>query len=184
MLPVVRTWLPLALVITVGLGFSYLIFQQNGRLSANDPQIQLSEDWAAAYGDGLYPQLPSAKVDIAGSLAPFIIVYDDQLHPLTSNGMLHNEVPVPPSGVFAYARDHHQNRLTWQPEPGVRLAMVMTRYQKVNSGYVLVARSLREVESRADKMLKLSICFGIFSLVSTFLLVSFPSLRLREGTKG
>ncbi len=42
----IKYWLPLAIVITALSGFIYLVGQQNLRMSANDPQIQLSEDTA------------------------------------------------------------------------------------------------------------------------------------------
>jgi hypothetical protein len=49
-----------------------------------------------------------------------------------------------------YVRSHGEDRVSWQPEPGVRIAAVIIRYQGAQSGFVLAGRSLREVEVRED----------------------------------
>ena len=38
-----------------------------------------------------------------------------------------------------------EDRLTWQPEPGVRSATVVVHYQGAQAGFVMAGRSLREV---------------------------------------
>jgi hypothetical protein len=60
-------------------GTGYLISQQVLRMSANDPQIQLAEDAAGrlAAGENAARVVPERLVDMANSLAPFVIVYDD-----------------------------------------------------------------------------------------------------------
>jgi hypothetical protein len=54
-------------------------------------------------------------------------------------------------GVFDYVRQHDQDRITWQPEPGVRIATVVAGYTGSQSGFVLAGRSLREVEKRESQ---------------------------------
>ena len=76
---VIRIWLPLAIA-TAGLcGLAYLVVQQSLRMGANDPQIQMAEDSAAALNSGSSIDLiiPTAKVEIANSLALFLIVFDE-----------------------------------------------------------------------------------------------------------
>jgi len=58
---------------------------------------------------------------------------------------LSGSTPVPPLGVFDSVRSRGEDRITWQPAPGVRSAAVITHYQQ---GFVLVGRSLRLVEQR------------------------------------
>ena len=116
-------------VLTVALcGLVYLAVQQVLRQSANDPQIQLAEDAANALAQNETTTniLSGAHtVDVGQSLAPFFLIYDDTGKPIASSGLLHGEIPSPPLGVFDYTRTHGQNRITWQPEPTVRIASVI-----------------------------------------------------------
>jgi hypothetical protein len=158
---ILRNWIPLAVVITILLGGTYGAIQQVLRMSANDPQIQMAEDTAAALtnGQSIDSVVPATKVDLAQSLAPYVVVFDDSGKAIASSGFLHNQLPALPSGVFEYVRQHSEDRLTWQPEPGVRSATVVTRYTGAQSGFVMAGRSLREVESR-DSNLELLIGLG------------------------
>ena len=135
----------------------YTIPQQVLRQGANDPQIALAGDLAAKLEQGIAPAaaVPATSVDMARSLSPFVIVYDDQGHPLASQAQLNGQIPAPPQGVFNNARQHGEARLSWQPvlgrERGVRIAAVVQRVQRADGtpgGFVLAGRSLREVEAR------------------------------------
>lgn len=97
--------------------------------------------------------MPDGAVDIFASLGPFVIVYDDGGRVLASSARLDGMTPAPPAGVFDYVRAHGEERLTWQPRRGVRIAAVVTR--SVN-GFVLAGRNLREVESREALVFKLA----------------------------
>jgi hypothetical protein len=60
---------------------------------------------------------------------------------------------VPPKGVLGASTLTHQNRITWQPRAGTRIALVVQAYKHdANTGYVLVGRSLKEVEVREDML--------------------------------
>jgi hypothetical protein len=150
-------WLPGAAVVTLLCGLVYGAVQQSFRASANDPQIQLAEDAAARLAGGDSPQavVPADPLDMARSLAPFLIVFDDAGRPLASSAQLNGATPLPPKGVLEYARTRGQNQLTWQPQPGVRSATVVARFSGRRSGFVLAGRSLREVESRVANLTKL-----------------------------
>ena len=134
------------------------------RSGLNDPQIQIAGDLAAklehlGLEDGLRQgALPASgnggNIDMAQSLAPFVIVYDDQGRPLASQAVLNGAVPVPPAGVFDYVRQHGEERVSWQPvrgsqtESGVRIAAVVERVSGAHPGFVLAGRNMREVEAR------------------------------------
>lgn len=128
--------------------------QQDLRQSANDPQIQMAEDLAADLSRGTDPHTaaPVRRVNIAWSLAPFIIVFDEAGKPTASSAELDGHVPIVPSGVFEFVRRHGEERLTWQPRQGVRIAAVLVRYGGPHPGFVLAGRSLREVERREDAL--------------------------------
>lgn len=149
-------WIFLAVIITAICGLIYLVVQQDYRITGNDPQIQISEDVAAALSGGAQPQnlinVPGTT-DISKSLATYIMIFDDSGKTLLSTADLHGQAPSFPSGVFDYVRQHNQERVTWQPEPGVRQATVVTYYKNDKaSGFVVVGRSLREIENRINNL--------------------------------
>ena len=135
----------------------YAIPQQVLRQGANDPQIAMASDLAVylnQYGvnDGLR-QGPltlhgSAIVDMANSLSPFLVVYDDEGRALGSTGQLGGQTPAPPKGVFDYVRSHGEERVSWQPRHDVRIAAVVERVGGAQPGFVLAGRNMREVEAR------------------------------------
>ena len=132
----------------------YAIPQQLLRNGANDPQIQLATDTAARLESGaaLSEAVPAGNVDMARSLATFVIAYDDQGQPLASQAKLNGGIPAPPAGVFDYVRQHGEERVSWQPvlgrTRGVRIAAVVERVGGAHPGFVLAGRSMREIEAR------------------------------------
>lgn len=164
-----KTWLPFALLLTLVCGMIYGTVQQVYRQSANDPQIQMAEDTAAALEKGAKPTrlIGDNSIDMAKSLAPYTVMYDDELNPLAANVIIDGATPRPPRGVFEYARAHGEDRLTWQPQPGVRSAIVVVHYGGTKSGFVLAGRSLREVEIRESRLV-LSLEIGwLVSMMAT-----------------
>jgi hypothetical protein len=127
------------------------------RQGADDPQIAMAEDLAAKLEQGIAPAdaVSPISVDIARSLTPFVIVYDEQGHALASQAVLNGTTPTPPPGVFDFVRQHGEERLSWQPilgsEHGVRIAAIVHRFQRAKGapgGFVLAGRNMREVEAR------------------------------------
>jgi len=136
-------------------GTGYFISQQVLRMSANDPQIQLAEDAAQRLnaGEDVARILPDHKVDMAASLAPFVIVYDNVGRPVASSASLGGATPTPPHGVFEFVRSNREESVTWQPRPEVRIASVITR---TAGGFVVAGRNMREVEIREGRVFKLA----------------------------
>jgi len=131
---------------------AFLLVQQSLRQGANDPQIQMAEDIAAALDAGRDPTslATASNADLRTSLAPFVIVTDADKKVVVATGQLDGRNVTPPDAAFDAAAHNpgHENRITWQPATGVREAAVIVSH---NGGYVLVARSLREVEVREDQ---------------------------------
>ncbi len=179
---VLRNWLPLGAAITLLSGLVYLAVQQDLRQGANDPQIQMAEDAAQALAQGATVEavVPAGQVDAARSLAPFVVVFDAQKQPVAASGQLHGQIPVVPDGVLDYARLHGQNRVSWQPEPGVRLAAVVVSYQGTKPGFVLAARSLRDVEIRESQAEFEAGAVGGLALAVTLVLVILGEIFLGE----
>ena len=147
----ILVFLPLAILATAIAGLLYVVAQQDGRWLANDPQGQLAEDAAARLDAGGRPQdqVNPVPVDIARSLAPFVVIYGSTDNVLASGGTLDGQPPSVPAGVLAAARTTGRNAVTWQPRPGVRLATVSVPW---TGGTVLAGRSLRLVEEHASQL--------------------------------
>jgi len=180
-------WLLIVFIVTGLCGLVYTAVQQDIRLSADDPQIQMAEDTAAllAHGQQVQNVVPSEMVDIAHSLAPYIIVFDTTGKPLASSAQLDSQTPTIPSGVFDYVRQHGEDRITWQPQPGVRSAIVVTQLKGPHPGFVLAGRSLREVEKREDNMMHIVLVGWIAMLLITFLVTAITFRKtVRETTSG
>ncbi|MGE5392421.1 MAG: hypothetical protein ACM3NH_01630 [Candidatus Saccharibacteria bacterium] len=182
----VKLWLPLAVIITVVFGTVYAVVQQNYRMNANDPQIQIVQDVSDLLATGQDPQnaIPQSTVDVSRSLAPFIIVFDDKGTATGSSVTIGTDKPVPPAGVFDKARTKGENRFTWQPQKGVRIAAVLAHYEGSKPGFVLVGRSLREVERRESMLLlQVAVAWAVSIIVSAFLVVlNRPGKREEEQT--
>jgi hypothetical protein len=127
----------------------------------------LAEDAAAriAGGESAASIVPERQINMDSSLAPFVIVYDASGNPLASSATLDGRTPVPPRGVLDFVSQHREERVTWQPRRGVRIASVV---QRTASGFVVAGRNMREVEIRKDVVFKLA---GLGWLVANFVLI-------------
>jgi hypothetical protein len=151
-LTILKTWLPLAITITCLSGLIYLSVQQNLRMSANDPQIQIAQDIANQLVKGQDPRafVPSTTTELSKSLATYIILFDKDGKLVGSSVTLDGKTPVVPQGVFAQTQksSNGETRFTWQPQVGVRSAVVVDYYKGPVPGFVLIGRSIKEVEIR------------------------------------
>jgi hypothetical protein len=168
-------WLPIAAAITALSGLVYVVAQQTYRQSANDPQIQMAEDAAAQLEAGAQPQtlVGPNKVDMARSLSPFLIIYDDTGSPIASSAQLNGQTPPLPSGVFTDVRKSGEDRITWQPQEGVRSATIITHFTGPDPGFVLSGRSLTEVEKRVDQLTPLLLLGWLATLAGSLLISVF-----------
>ena len=177
------SWLPFGVTITLLCGIVYVSVQQGYRSTANDPQIQMTEDLSALLTSGASAQdLLSGfpRVEMSVSLAPFIQVYDQDKKLLFSNGFLGKESPTPPAGVLDFAKSHGTNRLTWMPRPDTRSATVIKYYKgQAHEGFVLAGRSLREIEIRV-KNLTTGLVIGWLVTIIASLAAMMVSLKINK----
>jgi hypothetical protein len=141
------------LLLVIIFGSIHVNVQQSIRTGANDPQIELAQQAATFLAKDIDPieLIPDSapQVDIAKQLAPFIIIYGDDGKAIAGNGKLDDELPTPPSGVFDAARTNGEHRVSWEPKPGVRVAIQVLRVETAKQPYfILAGRSLREIENR------------------------------------
>jgi len=165
---ILRTWLALSLCWTLAAGAIVLVQHQVLRQQADEPQAQLAEDAARRLdaGDARVPAIAGDDVAIENSLAPWLVVYDQAGAPRAGNGHLHGALPKLPDGVLAFARQHGGHRLSWQPEPGVRQALVVV---PTKAGFVVAGRSLREVEADKQQVLHLMLVAWALGLAGLLL---------------
>jgi hypothetical protein len=174
------------LIVTIVFLTIYAASQQVLRQSANDPQIQMAEDAAMALSSGSAAPadfMPASRqpFDISQSLSPFTMIFDQGGVLLESSGSLLGEAAQPPAGTFADAKARGEDRFTWQPAAGERFAAVLKYYSGAHTGFVLVGRSLREVETRENNLLKIAalawlVCAFVF-VVKIFLEIFFDRSR-------
>jgi len=178
---IIKRFLPYVVIITAFCALAYATVQQAYRQGANDPQIQMAEDAANALADGQSAEtlLPAAKVNVEKSLAPFMIVYDASGNEVASSVHLDGQTPSLPDGVLDSTRKMGENRVTWQPRSGVRIAAVIVAYK---DGYVLVGRNLREVEIREDQTTQFAGLTWVLAMVAVFIVIALGEWLL-PGTK-
>ena len=61
---------------------------------------------------------------------------------------LNGRTPGLPARVLAWVAAHSQNRITWQPGPGLREAAVIEPYGGLYPGFVLAAQSLQGISGQ------------------------------------
>ncbi len=177
---IVNRFLPFAVVISAFCLLAYLTAQQVYRQGANDPQIQMAEDAADALADGQSAQaiVPAAKISVSKSLAPFLIVYDaDGQEVASSVVLLDGQTPGLPAGVLDATRSMGENRVTWQPRAGVRIAAVIVAYK---DGFVLAGRSLREAESRVARAGQLTGLAWALTMAAALVVIALGEWLLKD----
>ena len=170
-------WIPLAALTVLLTGMIFVATQQSYRTGANDPQIQMATDAVNALERGALPQdlVTTDKIDIGESLAPYLSIYDTSHQLVATSATLHGAPLTPPSGVFDSAQTNGVNILTWQPEAGVRSAIVVKSYP---GGFVLAGRSLQSVEERETSLEQLLLVGGLATLALTFAAIFLTRLVL------
>jgi hypothetical protein len=97
---------------------------------------------------------------------------------------LNNENPVLPKGVFEVVKINGEDRVTWQPQKNVRMAIVVMKVNSAQVNYVAVGRSLRETEVREGDLLFMVfmgwvICMSIISINAT--IYFFTKKKISNG---
>jgi hypothetical protein len=174
----VRFWLPFAVTITALSLLVHVSTQQVLRQSANDPQIQMAEDTANTLSNGSVSPEELAggeKIELTQSIKPYLTVFDESGNVVASSAMLNGADPKIPQGITNYIRNYGEDRVTLEPQNGVRIAAIIVKYP---GGFVLAGRSLRETEMRVDQNLLivgLSWFATMFaSLLSVLIFIPFP----------
>jgi len=162
----------LAASFTIVCGLIYVAVQQNYRQSANDPQIADIQDVTTALNAGQQLNLAPDGTNLNTSMSTFIVLFDKDGNTLGSNAVLNGSMPKLPQGVFkSYKNSEPFKTFTWQPEKGVREAVVLGRVSSTGQ-FVAIGRSLKQIEVREDNLAEMVATGWIFlmllSLFSTY----------------
>jgi hypothetical protein len=170
-------WILLSGLATVAAIAAFVVVQQQLRGAANHPQVEMAREAAGELSAGASPQsvVDGAQIDIASSSDTYLIVVDSNGALLASSAQLEGRAVIPPSGVFAYVRDHGEDIISWQPAAGVRSAIVVDSFL---GGYVVAGRSLTSTE-RAESALGL---WAILGWAAAVLLAGGLSLIVRRSS--
>jgi len=170
-------------IITIMTGLIYVNVQQAYRTNANDPQIQLANEINANLKagrpiDGLWPD----SIEIQTSLGIFAALYDEHAQPLKSSALLDGKIPQLPPGVFEFTKNQGEDRVTWQPRAGVRMAMIVIRGNYSPVAYIAVGRSLKEVEIREGNLFRTTLICWVIMLVPVLFsgLIHFSFYKKRK----
>jgi hypothetical protein len=168
--PLILHTVILAAILTLLGGAAALITDQMLRRGADQPQIDMSAWYAGEIAAGEAPDnaIPPGYVDLERSLQPVIIFYDEQGRPVQGTGYLDQKLPAPPPGVFDFVRHNGYEKVTWQPQSGVRLASIIRRVNGAHPGFILAARSLRVVEEQKLVLWRMALGFWIVVMLLVF----------------
>lgn len=163
-----------AAIITIIIGLIYASVQQNFRSNANDPQIQVGHDMKRKMENNKDNRsVFMDTIDLQQSLAVFVETYDQKGDPIQSSGFLNGRMPMLPRGVLDFVDTYGEDWITWQPRPDVRLATGILKVNAPPVNYLVVGRSLREVESRISRLIKMvlvswALCMAIVLMSGLF----------------
>lgn len=165
--------LGLAATLLAGLGF--VVVQQVVRHAADHPQIEMARTAVAKLNAGSSPAsvMPAGRVDMALSPASFLMVLDSQQNVVASSATLGGGTAIPPSGVFDYVSGHGEDVITWQPAPGVRIAIAVDAFK---GGFVVAGRSLRDTENTESDL----VWWAVAAWAAALVLVGGVMFRLRS----
>jgi len=179
---VFKAWFGYAAIITLACGIIYITVQQDFRLSANDPQIQMAQDAAIAIDKGGDPKVVAGTgmpLELSQNLSPYLVVYDPAGNVVAGSATLNGKALKIPQGVIDYIRKNGRDAASWQPEPGVRQAMVGVSTAKKNY-IVVVGRSLGPTEERIDRLGE-QVAFGwVMSLIGLLVVAFLQDMMTRK----
>lgn len=164
--------LPLAVVATIIIALNYVSEQQTLRGLANEPQEYLAGNAMSQVARGLRPQPGFTNpLPIESDNAPYLAFYSASGTPVAGSAILNDAPPQLPIGVFEEAKRTGVNRITWEPMPGVRQAIVV---YPTADGYVMSGRSLAYIEEQERALTKRTL-IGWAGTMAAIIIVSFVS---------
>jgi hypothetical protein len=116
------------------------------------------EAWRVVYISRLKPTHDRAELSSPRFLKHdlgWAVFYDASGHPISGDVTHNGTLPQLPQGLFNAIRAHGEDKLIWQPQPGVRYAL--TGLPLPNGGFVVAGHTLIPTEARTaslDRLLR------------------------------
>lgn len=138
-------WIVIMFLVTFTCLLTYLVTQQVIRLGANELPVQFATETSIKLEKGQSPDnsIPGETVDISKSLETFVMIFDKDKNLIATSAMMGSIEPVYPKGVLNYVDRIGEERVTWQPQVGLRFATVVI---KTGDNYIVAGHSLQEPE--------------------------------------
>ena len=175
-------WIIIIFLVTFTCMLTYLVTQQVIRVGANEQPAQLAAETSINLesGQDAKDAIPPKITDITKSLGTFVMIYDKDKKLIAYSGMMGKSEPVYPKGILGNLDRVGEERVTWQPQAGLRFATVAL---KTDNNYIVAAQSLFEREKLVDVIGKLILaawlaCF-IFSSVVMVIIYFFIKKYLK-----
>jgi len=172
--------LPLVVIGSIILAISYINDQQTLRALANEPQEYIVRDAvlrvqvANALPTGGFEQ----AIPIEHDPAAYVVFYDATGTPVTGTGIVNGQAPTLPQGVLEVAKQKGVNRLTWEPAPGIRQAIVVL---PAGPGYVMAGRSLAYTEEKEHDLTRRALLGWVGMMIAAVGVALISSWLLRRN---
>jgi hypothetical protein len=142
-------WVIIAFLVTFTSLLVYVATQQVLRLGANGIPAELAVKTSINLENSKSPldAVPGEITDISKSLGTFVMVFDKDKNLIASSAAMGKGEPSYPKGVLDYVDKKGEDRVTWQPEKGLRFATIAI---KSGDKYIVAGRSLKETERLID----------------------------------
>ncbi|KRE91868.1 hypothetical protein [Arthrobacter sp. Soil764] len=169
-------WCLAAVIITtLAFGSIYVTLQQIGRQSANMAPAAAA---AARLQQAGSDPMTGPRLELTHDSGVFLIVYGDGNSPLSSTVTLHGTIPVVPAGVLNAARASGSDTVTWQPDPGLRMAIVA----KQAAGKVVVAGQSLAPFEEIDRRTLMFLAAGWLGSMLVLAAAYSAATLMRRGT--
>ena len=163
-------WIVIIFLVTFTCLLTYVVTQQVIRLGANELPVQFATETSTRLenGQSVKDAIPDETIDISKSLGTFVMIFDKDKNLIATSAMMGNVKPDYAKGVLDYVDKRGEDRVTWQPQVGLRFATVAT---KIRDKYIVAGRSLQEPE-------KLIGTIGNIAFLAWLACVIFSSIAL------
>ncbi len=177
----------LVLLVTVIFGAIFSTGQQVLRGDSDYPQVEVVQQVEGIIKQGVPLDVivnSEEAIDLEDSMSLFVMIFDKDKNLVGSSAKIGEQSPTPPAGSFDEAKSNGENRFTWQPQDGVRVAAVLKPVG--DQAFVLAGKSLVETDKRI-KTLTICTLIGwavsiLFALLLTLAIKPKQSLAIIEET--
>ncbi len=123
--------------------FTESVRQPDGTQNTTVDRMMRGRDYQPALGSAGRAEISSAAW--LNGTAPFAVLYDAAGRAVEGDATLHGALPQPPTGIFGVIRQRGTYKVTWQPQRGIRVALVGEVLP--DGGFVVAGQSLRPSEA-------------------------------------